>query len=223
MQEKKAKKVLDHVKSTYDNIAEEFAESRNYIGKEFKHFLPYLKGQIIDLGCGNGRFAAFLDTKKITCDYLGIDNNSKFLQIAKKTYPKRHFIEGDQLSMPVEDNSVDTLLNIRAFHHIPSKNLRRVSLLEMRRTLKKDGILIISVWNLWQKKYWKQLAAAILRSIFTLGTYEYNDTFIPWKGKDKRYYHAFTKSELKKSIEKADFTILKLFEVGKDIIIIAKK
>ena len=57
----------------------------------------------------------------------------------------------------------------------------------MKRILKDKGILIISVWNLWQKKYWKELLLGFLRSIITLGTYDNNDTFIAWGKKEKRY------------------------------------
>lgn len=225
MNEKKAKKILEHVKYTYDNIADEFSESRHYIGREFGRFAPHLKGggKIIDLGCGNGRFAAFIDLKGLKNSYLGIDNSTKLIEIARKKHPKHHFIEGNQLNIPVENSSTDVIVNIRAFHHLPSKKTRVQALSEMRRVLKKDGILIISVWNLWQTKYWKQILAAMGRTIFTLGSYDFNDTFIPWKKKEKRYYHAFTKRELHQLVLKSNYTILDLFEVGKDFIIIAQK
>lgn len=225
MNEKKAKKLLEHVKRTYDNIAEEFSDTRHYIGREFEHFLPHLKGggRIVDLGCGNGRFAAFLDLKGVNAAYLGIDNSPKLLEIARKKYPGHYFLQGDQLELPLDDASADVIINTRAFHHIPSKKMRLQALAEMHRVLKPNGTLIITVWNLWQWKYWKQLTAAVLRAIFTLGSYAYNDTFIPWKKRAKRYYHAFTKRELRALVLNSGFTVLKQFEVGKDFVIIAKK
>jgi len=223
MFKKKAKIVLQSVKNTYNNIADEFSNTRHYSGKEFDLLKTYLKGKVIDLGCGNGRLAKYIKEKKIKCDYLGIDNNKRFIEIAKSLHPKYKFTKGDQLNMPVKSNTANAIANIRAFHHIPSKKLRLEALKEMKRTLKKDGTLIITVWNLWQKKYWKELTKAIIRSIFTLGAYEYNDTFIPWKNKEKRYYHAFTKSELSRIIKKAGLKNIKLSSYGKDIIITAKK
>lgn len=225
MREKKAKKLLKQVKKNYDIIAEEFSETRNYIGKEFDHLLPFLKEarQIVDIGCGNGRFAGFIKEKNLSCKYLGIDNSTRLIQIAKEKHPHQFFMEGDQLDLPVDNEATDLILCIRTFHHLPSSRMRRKALSEMSRVLKPNGILIISVWNLWQNKYWKELTKAVLRSIFTLGSFAFNDTFIPWKRKQKRYYHAFTKRELQKLVLKSGFTVLRLFEVGKDFIIIAQK
>ncbi|MBU1954030.1 class I SAM-dependent methyltransferase [Patescibacteria group bacterium] len=222
MKEKTAKKLLHQIKHTYDTIADEFSQSRNYIGREFSHFDLKGSGKIVDIGCGNGRFAGFLHLKG-KYEYFGIDNNIKLLRIASAKYPKYKFIEGDQLKLPLKDGSADLAVNLRAFHHIPSEKLRLKALEEMRRILAEDGTLIISVWNLWQRKYIKQLATAIARWIFTFGDYDYNDTFIPWNGKNKRYYHAFTKRELKSIIKKAGLNIVKFYKVGKDMIIEAKK
>lgn len=187
--------------------------------------LPYLKkaGHILDLGCGNGRFVRFLQQEKLTCHYLGVDNSRELIKIAQKKHPNHHFVQGDQLKIPAEDETTDLVLSIRAFHHLPSQKTRNRALQEIRRVLSKNGTIIISVWNLWQIKYWKQLAAAFALCIFTLGSYAFNDTFIPWKKKEKRYYHAFTKHELRQLLIKNNFTILDLIQVGKDIIIIAKK
>lgn len=225
MKEKKAKKVLEHVKITYDNIAEEFSQSRHYAGKEFPPLLPYLKKAraILDLGCGNGRFVRYLEQEKLQATYIGIDNSQQFVRIAQELHPHQKFMRGDQLNIPLQDQSVDLILNMRAFHHIPSKTMRLQALGEMKRVTKKNGIIIISVWNLWQKKYWKQLITALLRSIFTLGTYAYNDTFISWKNKHTRYYHAFTKKELQKVVEQSELKVIDFLEVGKDYIIIAQQ
>lgn len=225
MREKKAKKVLDHVKATYGNIAESFSSTRHYIGREFTTFLPFLQNakKVLDLGCGNGRFVRFLKKERLKASYIGIDNAKAFLEICKKEFPNYQFQEGDQLNIPLDDKSVDLILNIRAFHHLPSKKHRLEALEEMHRVLDDKGIVIISVWNLWQLKYWKQLLSAIIRSIISFGSYAYNDTFIPWQEKHKRYYHAFTKNELKRSVQQGKFTIISQYEVGKDCIIIAQK
>ena len=225
MREKKAKKVLEHVKATYGNIAESFSSTRHYIGREFTTFLPYLQDakHILDLGCGNGRFMRFLEKEKLKATYIGIDNAQSFIDICKKEFPHHTFQEGDQLNIPLSDEKQDLIINIRAFHHLPSKKYRLVALKEMRRVLKSKGILIVTVWNLWQLKYWKQLCLAILRSIISFGSYAYNDTFIPWQQDHKRYYHAFTKGELRTIVQKGGFSILQEYKVGKDFIIIAQK
>lgn len=229
MREKKAKKILSKVKTTYNNIAEEFSNTRHKPGKEFNFFTKYLfeGSTIVDLGCGNGRLVPYLQSisnkwsKKF--NYTGIDNNEDFIKISKGRYPNHKFILGDQLNIPLKDNSVDTIMNIRAFHHIPSKKLRKKGMEEMNRILKKNGVIIISVWNLWQKKYIKHLIIGLLRCIITLGRYDYNDFFIPWGKSEKRYYHAFTKRELTKLISKSGFEQLEFHNKYHDLIIIAQK
>lgn len=226
---------MKNLKSTYDQIADEFDSTRRYPGKEFWLFKDYIKpgSFIIDLGCGNGRFLKFLEeaaknwqTPKF--HYLGIDTNEKLLNLARKQFahfPGESFILGDQTAIPIADNTADNIFNIRAFHHIPSWNLRLQAILEMKRVLKPNGILTITVWNLWQKKYWKELFKAIIRAILTFGSYDFNDTFIPWGKNYKRYYHAFTPTELNKLLSHAGFEVMESYSVNQsqDLVIIAKK
>jgi len=225
MKEKKAKKILSGVNKTYSKIAEEFSNTRYNTGKEFSLFTKYLKkgSTIIDLGCGNGRLVPYLEKEIKKYKYIGIDNNKELLEISKQRYPKHKFIIGDQISIPLGDNLADAILVIRAFHHIPSKKLRKQSLDEIKRVLKKDGTVIITVWNIWQKKYIKQILFGIFRCIITLGRYSYNDLFIPWGKMEKRYYHAFTKRELSKLMVTNGFETLEFHNKYHDYIIIAKK
>lgn len=241
MREKKAKSVLEQVQETYNEIADEFSDSRATAWDEFQFFIPYLtKGQnIVDLGCGNGRLLDYLNKKtegwdKPAFHYLGIDNSEKLLGKAHQIHPEAIFLPGDQLQIPIDDGKIDLIFNIAAFHHIPSKKLQMQALQEIHRILKKNGILCLTVWNLWQKKYWKSMLKALLRWIFTLGNYSIGDLFIPWGNKKiPRYYHAFLPGELEKLIKKSGFEIEELFYTAKgqkvhfkksyNICIIAKK
>jgi ubiquinone/menaquinone biosynthesis C-methylase UbiE len=225
MHRKKAEKILQQVNETYEEIAEEFSNTRNYYGEEFKMFLPYIKknSRIADLGCGNGRVAGFLnDNFPAPFSYTGIDNSKKFLSISKKRYPNHKFIHGDLLKLPLETNSIDFAVCVRAFHHIPSKAYRLNSLKEIHRILKKDGILFLSVWNLNKKKYLLNHIASYIRWIFTLGSYEKNDLIIKWGNNNKRYYHAFTAKELHNLLIQSGFSIIKTTE-SNDLIFIVKK
>ncbi|MBD3270274.1 methyltransferase domain-containing protein [Candidatus Peregrinibacteria bacterium] len=224
MNDKTTKILLNKVKSSYNQIANEFSDTRVYPWKEFDLFKPYLQENdfIIDLGCGNGRLLNYLYKKYLNNNfkYLGIDNSEGLLKKAKAIHDEGLFILGDQLEIPLADNKADIIFNIAAFHHIPSYKLRMKALKEMRRVLKKDGILIITVWNLWQKKYLKYTIKAILLSIVTFGKYSFNDFFIPWKKNDgkvlsKRYYHSFLPSEINTLCKKAGFEIVENFAVKK--------
>lgn len=224
MKESTAKKLLKHVSDSYNQIADEFSDTRNHSWDEFKYFKKYLfpSAEIIDLGCGNGRLIDFLYSHYLSNDfhYIGVDNSTGLLRNAQKKNPKAVFLPGDQLSIPVDENSADIILNIAAFHHIPSYSLRLQALFEMQRVLKPGGTLIITVWNLWQKKYFWQNAKAWLKFITSFGDYSPNDLFIPWKNgnkeiKSQRYYHNFVPAELNSLLKKAGFHLIENFSVRK--------
>jgi len=237
MREKKAKKILESVKNTFNAIGEEFDQTRKEPVREFNLYRKYLttSTRIADIGCGNGRLLASLksDNQTKKYNYIGIDNSEKMIALASKAYPTEHFVKGDLMAIPLPNNSQDIVFVIRAFHHLPNSAMRKKSLFELNRILKPQGTLIITVWNLWQKKFIITFFKSILRCIITIGEYNWNDFFIPWNKKHHRYYHAFTPSELANLITKSGFEIIENFFVNKDkkvhfkkandIVIVAKK
>ena len=133
MKESTTKKLLQQVTESYNQIANEFSDTRNHPWEEFKYFQEYLhpEAEIIDLGCGNGRLLNFLNQHYLDnkFQYIGIDNNQALLAHAQKKFPQSQFFLGDQLAIPREDNSIDIIMNIAAFHHLPSHNLRSIQVL----------------------------------------------------------------------------------------------
>ncbi len=226
MESPKDQKILNSVKDSYQTIAEDFSTTRQVEWKEFKFFKNYLKENlsILDLGCGNGRLLKFLQDhyQEGKFQYLGIDNSSKLIKLAKLIHPKFEFIEGDLINIPQKDNKFDIVFCIAAFHHLPSKKLRIQALNEVHRVLKKNGIIIITVWNLWQSKYFKENIDAFFKSVFSFGKHKFNDLYIPWKDADqliktKRFYHNFMPFELDSLIKKSNFKILENFSVKKGV------
>lgn len=162
---------------------------------DLKSNSKFLKNhKLLDAGCGNGRLADFLKEEPIK--YVGLDNNKELLKIAKKKHPKLTFCHGDILKLPFPKASFDSVWCIAVLHHLPTKSLQLKALKEMKRVLKKNGMLMLTVWDLWQKKYKKYIDKKTHHS------------FIPWgpEKEIKRFYYAFTKAELKKLISKAGLT-----------------
>jgi len=213
MKEKTANKLLKKVEEDYEQIASEFDQTRKWLWPEFEFFKKYIKkGQkVLDVGCGNGRlFDLFEDV-----DYTGIDNNKMFINIAQKNYTSAKFVR-DNLVKFKSPYQADLIFSIAAFHHIPSEALRKKSIQNLCNNLKPGGILILTVWNLFQKKYRKHIFKAIVKFLTTFGKYDWNDTFIPWgKSGIKRYYHAFTPRELWSVVENNGFEILEMFYTKK--------
>jgi len=198
MRKKIINQIQEEVKSAYSAIAHEFSASRKVPWQEFNYFLAYIKrnAKVLDLGCGNGRLYEFLKPKKI--DYLGIDHNSHLLEKAKEQFPEARFQLDDMIDLKLPTEAFNNIFCIAAFHHVPSKSMRKQVANSMHSTLKPDGILILTVWNLFQFKYIKALLKASLSFVLHLGfKYSWNDLWIKWGNYPiKRYYHAFRPKEL---------------------------
>lgn len=199
MRKKHEKHIRKEVKRVYSQIAQEFDQTRKYPWREFEHFLSYLKkgDKVLDLGCGNGRLFEVLKKKEVR--YIGVDNSEALILKAKENFPEARFEVGDMLKLDLKSGTYDALFSIAAFHHLPGRETREKAEREMHRVLKKDGILVLTVWNLFQRKYLFNVISAFLSFIFTLGfRYAWNDLWIKWKRPDmKRYYHAFLPRELR--------------------------
>ena len=216
MKTKAAKYLLKKTRKDYEKITSDFSNTRNWLWPEFNFFKKYIKedGHLIDFGCGNGRFFKFVkDMEKL--QYTGIDNNPKFIEIAQKNYTSTKFVVGDFIDIPRVPKA-DNVFAIASFHNIPSLKLRKKSIQNLKELLKKDGILILTVWNLFQKRYRKHIFKSLFNYFIQFGKYDWNDTFIPWsKSGVDRYYHAFTPNELKNLFEKNGFEIIEMFYTKK--------
>ena len=197
----------------WDKLAEQWNNFRNKPDPITKYFLNKYtknKGKIGDLGCGNCR--NLLPFKNFIC--YGIDFSEKMLNKAKNLIKNNNLkvkLYKTRLNkLPFKNNFFDYALMLASLHHLETKEKRIKTLEELYRVLKKDGIVLITVWNKWQ-----------LRFLFSK-----KNTFIRWKVKDKiyyRYYYLFNYFELKNLIKKFNFKILESIISDGNIIFIVKK
>lgn len=211
--------ILKKTEKDYDLISDKFSETRNKPWKEFEFLFEEMPEgvRVLDLGCGNGRFYQIFKEKKV--EYVGIDKSEKLIEKAKENFPEADFVVGDGLDMPFSNDEFDYVFSIAVFHHIPSEKMRIKFLKEIKRVLKKDGKLRLSVWNLIstnKKIYFKNIKEKIT------GKIGLRDVFLPWKNNQKevvtrRYYHFFKEKELEKLAEKSGFEVEKIFSKGKGV------
>jgi ubiquinone/menaquinone biosynthesis C-methylase UbiE len=217
--------LLKKTKEDYKQIAENFNHTRKYLWKDFEKLDQYVKDGdvILDLGCGNGRFFELFKTKKI--NYFGVDNCEELIKKAKEKYQSSivTFLVKDILDLSFESQKFDAIFCIAIFHHIPSKELRIKVLENIKRILKKEGILIMMNWNFYQKKYFTLIIKNFFSTFFSFFNLskkklDFGDLFIPWKLKDRiilRYYHAFTTKELSKLFKQTGFKIIEKYYTKK--------
>jgi SAM-dependent methyltransferase len=231
-----AMKILAKNKEIYDQIAEDFAETRNKVWPEFEYFKGYLaNGQdVLDLGCGNARLLELLKDYKV--NYLGIDFSPNLIAEAKKDWldsqsePNFNFMVGDILDLNLKEK-YDLVFLVATLHHIPSQRLREKVLLNVKSVLKPNGKLLMTNWNLWQKRYLKYIIKYTLLKISesekeTNGIMpeelDLQDVFIPWQKKHQRYIHAFTENNIANLLKKTGFEIIKNVSNTRNIITVAK-
>lgn len=209
--------IKKELQKAYRDIADDFSETRSSAWPEFSLIARSIPDEstVLDLGCGNGRLYQYLKNEAgLKLDYTGLDFCPEFLAIAKERYPQADFVEGD-LSHFDLDTRFDAIVSVAAFHHLPSKRMRQQCLKNIFEHLKDDGVLIVSVWNLWQWKYWPQHIAAFglwLRSFFRR---DLRGLMVPFgKKKIQRYYHAFFIFEMRRLLNKQAFQI-EHFEISR--------
>jgi len=227
-----AKYLLEKTRQDYNLLAADFSRTRQFTW-DIEPLSKYVfqEDKVLDLGCGNGRLLEIF--KGMEIDYFGLDFSEKLIEIAQRKYPQNKFIVGDVLSLPFPNNFFDRVFAIRFLHHIPSKEFRNQALKEIKRVLKPKGTLILAVWNVWGSKNKINVLRMVKNCFLKIigkSKLDLGDALIPWWKMDEtvlRYFHFFTKKELKKIVEENNFEVDKIwpskFNGHSDIYLVAKK
>lgn len=218
------KNLLRIVKQNYEEITEEFNQSRGRFHEPpWSGLVKISKNiktgdKILDVGCGNGRLLEIIKDKKIK--YVGVDNGERILKIAQAKYglPDVLFRPGDILNLgEIPELNFDYVFSIAVLHHIPGQDLQVKALRQLKNKVGQNGKIILTVWNLWNNSSKKDFKKLIIKfSILKLlkkNKMDWGDViFSGFNARSKRYYHAFTKRELKKIIKKSGLKVEKLYK-----------
>ncbi len=190
--------VIKQTKANYNLIASAFSSKREYLSNDILYFKKYIipKFSVLDLGCGNGRLVDILNPKT---EYLGIDNSSKLLKIARQKYPKNQFKNQNILKLKL-NKKFDIVFSLAVLHHL-SEEYHLEFVRAVKQYLGKNGIIIISVWKLNKK----QLESGEKQSK--------KEILIPFKDSGqkilaKRYIYQFDLKELENLFVENGFKIL---------------
>tara|TARA_B100000886_G_scaffold96784_1_gene64188 strand:- start:86 stop:538 length:453 start_codon:yes stop_codon:yes gene_type:complete len=120
-------------------------------------------------------------------NFIGVDNCNNFIEICKNK--KLNVINSNITKTPLDDNSADAIICIATFHHLYTSKNRLAALNEMKRLIKPNCKILLSVWSINQPKK--------TRKIFT----KYGNNIVTWNNYGKiydRYYYIFKFEEIKK-------------------------
>ncbi len=97
MRKKTHKTILNHYTKLYKKFGDNPGSLGWPKGKQNVRFQAMSEigslqnSRILDVGCGFGDFFKYLKNRKIITDYMGVDINPKFIQIAKQKNPRIKF------------------------------------------------------------------------------------------------------------------------------------
>ena len=126
------------------------------------HFTMYQNIRVLDIGCGSGRFATFLDThlgSDFEIQYVGIDTDIAFLNTGRESkltkLEKFEFIQQDVL-LPnwtdiLDNQKFDLIVFFGVLHHIPSDDFRHRLVTQAANLLADSGLVVFTSWRFLDK------------------------------------------------------------------------
>jgi len=127
------------VAKLYDRLFEPLNSGLRAIG--MKMYPPREGMTVLDVGCGTG---VHLERyQKAGCAVFGIDQSPSMLGVAENRLRESANLHmGDASEMPYSDNQFDLIIISTVLHEMP-RDLRSAVINECKRTLKKEGRILI--------------------------------------------------------------------------------
>ncbi len=105
---------------------------------------PYVKGDLLELGCGEGRGVELLSP--LADSYLALDKIQEVIDSLKQKYPNVNF---EQAVFPpfdkLDDNSFDSIVSFQVIEHVKNDH---GFLKEIHRVLRPGGIAVLTTPNI---------------------------------------------------------------------------
>ena len=123
------------------DVYEEFCEAEDYLKKIEKFLLPKIKNKVVlDLGCGNGKYAKVFapHSKK----YFALDISKEQIKLAKiktRKIKKIKFITTSAEKIPLKNNSIDVVIALWVLIVVEGFKRKKQILREIERVLKPNG------------------------------------------------------------------------------------
>lgn len=208
-------------RSFYADFGQAFSATRQRLQPGVVRVASRLTGQenILDLGCGNGQLAAWLDGRGHRGEYLGLDFSPPLLAeatIHSVNMPTR-FLPAD-LSAPAWDadlprNTYQRVFAFASLHHLPGLDLRLGLLSKVKALLTSGGQFIFSNWQFLNSPRLKSRILPWATLKLQPSDVDEGDFLLDWRqgGQGLRYVHHFTPDELNSLAERLGYSIRETF------------
>lgn len=146
----------------YHHCAEDFSATRQNPWKGWERLVEHIRSRgarpreldVLDVGCGNGRFAHYLGETAVQFSYLGIDNSTRALDHARSRIPEgisaalvQHDLLAEEILPRAAHRPFSLIVAFGLLHHVPSYGRRLAILEELAQRLDYQGILAVSIWQ----------------------------------------------------------------------------
>ncbi|OGP75038.1 MAG: hypothetical protein A2V86_05690 [Deltaproteobacteria bacterium RBG_16_49_23] len=93
---------------------------RSILSKLVRKFLVFPTEKVLEVGCGSGLvYRELIPEVLVNSSYVGVDNSTKMLEIARKRFPMGQFVYGDVYDLQFPSNSFDMTLCFEVLGHLP--------------------------------------------------------------------------------------------------------
>jgi len=146
----------------YDDRAAAFDVSRVDLPwpgwERLRAHLPEARFSVLDIGCGNGRFAAWLSESGATFDYVGTDASRGLLAAAQERvlpslsegarFARQDFLDDfDAPGANLPDGPFDLVALMGVLHHVPGRATRAALVRAAAERLAPGDLLALTLWR----------------------------------------------------------------------------
>lgn len=203
-------RLLDLNRQFYSAFAARFSASRVAPWPGFARLLPYLPhgAHVLDLGCGNGRLACFLDEHRRDITYLGLDFSPELLALAREAtahlshiafaFRIVNFADPDWMEV-VEGQRFDAVLALAVLQHIPGFDRRLHLVRQAAALVQPGGVLALSNWQFTAVERLRRKIVPWWRVGIDPSGVEDGDYLLEWRrgGVAYRYCHLVDEEEVR--------------------------
>ena len=167
---------------------------------------------VLDIGCGNGRFARFLaGQQRQAFAYHGIDNCAELLaaaqrQLADTSQLQSTLIEWDVVLHGLAGPPAQLVALFGLLHHVPGARQRRDLLRAAARSVLPGGALVFAAWRFYEAERFRRRILPWAAGIAV----EKHDYLLDWRrgARALRYCHYIDDSEHAQLIEATGLRVI---------------
>ena len=167
---------------------------------------------VLDLGCGNGRFAGFVAARQSECfEYIGIDSNADLLARARRQAAAApnidaRLIEADIMLEPLPRLEAQLVAIFGLIHHVPGFSNRRELMAAAAKSVLPGGYLVFTAWRFYERARFRERIQPWPAGIDV----EAHDYLLDWRRGERalRYCHYVDDAEHAQLIDATGLTVI---------------